>query len=75
MEEQTASSWQDRLAADSGGAVLAGLRQELSGKRAELRRRMDAGLLPAEYSTAEKLLAALDAAESAVVSYWEKFNK
>jgi hypothetical protein len=79
MDEKTETvgriGWQEQLAADPGGAALSGLRRELSVKKVELRRRMDVGLLPEEYSTAEKLLTALDAAESAVVSYWTKFNE
>ena len=67
--------WQDRLAADRQGSALRGLRDYLAGRRADLRRLLDGEATPEEFSLYEKLMAAVDAAEKAAVSLWEKHNK
>jgi hypothetical protein len=75
MELAPSGDWQEQLAADPGGLALGRLRDHLAGRRADLRRNMDAGALPEDYAVTEKLLAAVEAAEIAAVAYWEKFNK
>ena len=67
--------WQERLAADKQGAALRELRDYLAGKQAELRRLLDAGSSPEEYELRQKLLAAVEAADSAALTFWEKHNK
>jgi hypothetical protein len=67
--------WQERLAADKQGGVLRELRDYLAGKQAELRRLLDVGGSPEDYAVHQKLLAAVEAADSAAVAFWEKCNK
>lgn len=70
-----AQSWQERLSEDRQGGALRELRDQLAGMRAELRRRLDAGAAPDEFALAEKLLAAVEAADSAALTFWDKYNK
>ena len=67
--------WQERLTSDKQGSALRELRDYLAGKRADLRRLLDAGGSPEEYNLRQKLLAAVDAADSAALAFWEKYNK
>ena len=69
------ASWQERLAADKQGSALRELRDYLAGKRGELRCLLDAGSSPEEYELNTKLLAAVEAADSAALTFWEKNNK
>jgi hypothetical protein len=66
---------QERLAADRQGIALRGLRDHLAGKRAHLRRLLDDGAAPEEFSLYENLMEAVDAAEKAALAFWEKHNK
>jgi hypothetical protein len=79
METAAASKhlegWQERLAADKQGSALRELRDYLAGKHGELRRLLDAGASPEEYELYKKLLAAVEAADSAALAFWEKHNK
>ena len=72
---QAPEGWQERLAADSQGGALRELRDHLAGKQAELRRLLDVGGSPEDYVVNQKLLAAVEAADSAAVAFWEKCNK
>jgi len=67
--------WQERLTTDKQGNALRELRDYLAGKQAELRRLLDAGSSPEEYELHQKLLAAVEAADSAALAFWEKCNK
>jgi transposase-like protein len=67
--------WQERLAADKQGSALRELRDYLAAKQAELRRLLDAGSSPEEYELRQKLLAAMEAADSAALAFWENYNK
>ncbi|MDR2892004.1 MAG: hypothetical protein LBV80_02810 [Deltaproteobacteria bacterium] len=69
------NGWQERLAEDKQGFALRELRDYLSVKQAELRRQLDIGSSPADYAVYQKLLAAIEAADSAAVTFWEKDNK
>ena len=68
-------SWQERLAADKAGAALRELRDYLAEKKGALRRLLEAGADPETYELHQKLLAAMEAADSAAVAFWEKYNK
>lgn len=72
---EQAEGWQERLAGDKQGGALRELRDYLANKRAELRRLLDIGSSPEEYALHQKLLAAVEAAESAAIAFWEKHNK
>jgi hypothetical protein len=67
--------WQERLSADKQGVALRELRDYLAGKQAELRRLLDAGSSPEDYEVHQKLLAAVEAADAASTTFWEKHNK
>jgi hypothetical protein len=71
----TIDSWQERLCSDKKGVALRELRDYLAGKQAELRSLLDAGSEPEKYASHQKLLAAVEAADSAALAYWEKHNK
>ena len=66
--------WQERLASDKQGIVLRELRDYLAGRQAELRRLLDVEAGPEEYVLRQKLLAAVEAADSAALAFWEKHN-
>ena len=68
-------SWQERLALDKHGSALRELRDYLAAKQAELRYLLDAGSSPEEYKLRQKLLASVEAADSAALAFWEKHNK
>jgi transposase-like protein len=67
--------WQERLTTDKQGSALRELRDHLASKQAELRRMLNAGTSPEEYGLQQKLLAAVEAADSAALTFWEKYNK
>ena len=67
--------WQERLSTDKQGAALRELRDYLAGIQAELHRLLDIGSAPEEYSLHQKLLVAVEAADGAVLAFWEKCNK
>jgi hypothetical protein len=67
--------WRERLAADKQGGALRELRDYLAGKQAELRRLLDVGGSPEDYGLHRKLLAAVEAADSAALAFWEQCNK
>jgi DNA-binding transcriptional regulator YiaG len=79
MENTTNSkqteAWQERLATDKQGSALRELRDYLSVKQGELRRLLDAGTDPETFELHQKLLAAVVAADSAALAFWEKHNK
>jgi hypothetical protein len=75
METVSEESRQDELASDASGMILKSVRDKLAEMRATLRRLKDAGAAPQEYAVAEKLLAAVDAAEEVDLAFWEKHNK
>jgi hypothetical protein len=75
METLATADWQDKLAADRDSAALKLLLEKLASIRTRLRRITDAGCPPEEYAVAEKLLEAVEAAESAALTYWERHNK
>ncbi|MDR2051352.1 MAG: hypothetical protein LBQ63_06240 [Deltaproteobacteria bacterium] len=75
METAETADWQEKLAADRNSSALKVLLGKLTSMREKLRRFMDAGCPPEEYAVAEKLLAAVEAAESAATAYWERHNK
>jgi len=79
MENATTSEqrdgWQERLATDKQGNALRELRDYLAGKQRGLRRLLDAGSDPETYDLHNKLLAAVEAADSAALAFWEKCNK
>ena len=66
--------WQERLASDKQGIALRELRDYLAGRQAELRRLLDIEAGPEEYVLRQKLLAAVEAADSAALVFWEKHN-
>jgi len=68
-------SWQERLAADKQGRALRELGDYLAAKQAELRRLLDDEASPEEYELRQKLLAAVAAAGSAALAFWERHNK
>ena len=72
---QKIEGWQERLANDGQGISLRELRDYLIGRQTELRRLLDAGSEPEEYALRQKLLSAVEAADMAAVTFWEKFNK
>ena len=63
------------MAADGRGDALRELLGYLAEKRTELRRALDAGISPEEFAVHEGLLAAVDAAESAALAFWDKYHK
>ena len=67
--------WQERLTTDKQGSALRELRDYLAGRQAELRRLLDAEANQKEYALRQKLLAAVEAADSAALVFWEKYNK
>jgi hypothetical protein len=71
----TREGWQERLTTDKQGNALRELRDHLAGKQGELRRLLDAGTDPETYDLHNKLLAAVEAADSAALAFWEKCNK
>ena len=73
--QEQMDGWQERLSSDKQGVALRELRDYLAGRQAELRRLLDAGSRPEEYSLNQKLLAAVEAADSAAQVFWEKHNK
>ena len=79
MENATTSEqregWQERLTADKQGNALRELRDYLAEKQGELRRLLDAGSAQETYELHKKLLAAMEAADSAALAFWEKCNK
>jgi hypothetical protein len=60
-----------RLIADAGGAYRDSVVNSLATERAAIRRTMDAGLAPAEFDAAGKLLSGIDAATRAVQVLWK----
>ena len=62
---------EERLIADAGGTYRDSLVNSLAGDRAAVRRAMDAGLAPAEFDAAGKLLAGIDTATRAVQVLWK----
>jgi hypothetical protein len=72
---QESEGWRERLEADRQGGALRELRDYLAGKQAELRRLLDVGSSPEDYGLHQKFLAAMEAADSAAVAFWEQYNK
>lgn len=60
-----------RLQADAAGTYRDELVSGLAAHRAALRRQIDAGLPPAEFEQANKLLAGVDAATKVVETLWK----
>lgn len=60
-----------RLQADASGAYRDELVSSLAGQRSAIKKQIDAGLPPAEYEQANKLLAGVDAATKVVQTLWK----
>lgn len=66
---------EDRLAADATGAERDAILTRLGRVRAEAKRNLDKGLLPAQAMQWKSLLAALDAAEVVVRKVWARLHR
>ena len=79
METTAASEqfegWQERLATDKQGNALRALRDYLAEKQGVLRSLLDAGVSPEAYELHQKLLKAVEAADSAALAFWDKHNR
>jgi hypothetical protein len=65
---------QARLAADAGGEERRQLEVSLATLRAEIRRRMNVGVAPAEYKQLEAVDGAAEAAEGVVALAWRRYH-
>jgi hypothetical protein len=63
------------LATDKDGAVLRSIKDVLEQSRAGLRKTMDKGLPPAEFSVASNLQQACQLAQDIVESFWAQPRK
>ena len=72
---EQAESWQERLATDRQGGALRELRDYLAEKQGELRRFLDAGTDQETYELHQKFLTAVEAADKAALTFWERHNK
>lgn len=63
------------LAADKDGSVLRSIKDVLEQNRVALRKTMDKGLPPAEYSVASNLQQACQLAQDIVESFWAQPRK
>jgi hypothetical protein len=62
---------EERLAADKSGAYRDQIVDRFNGQLVELKRQVDAGLAPAEFDSAQKLNAALNAGVAVVNKVWQ----
>ena len=74
-EQATVVDMEQKLAADSSGAYRDELVAGLATERSSIRRQMDAGLPPAEYEQATKLLAGVDAATKVIETLWKTAHR
>lgn len=70
-DKPTVVDMEAKLAADASGAYRDGLVNSLASERATIKKQIDAGLPPAEYEQANKLLAGVDAATKVVQTLWK----
>ncbi|HVJ69776.1 MAG TPA: EscE/YscE/SsaE family type III secretion system needle protein co-chaperone [Caulifigura sp.] len=70
-EKSTVVDLEARLAADASGAYRDELVRTLAAERSTIKKQIDAGLPPAEYEQANKLLAGVDAATKVVQTLWK----
>ena len=65
---------QERLAADSGGAARGAVEQDLQTLQQALKRKLDAGVPPAEFERLTTLLDGVTAAGEVVANIWRSYH-
>ena len=68
----TVMDMEARIAADSSGQYRAELQAKLQGELATLKRQLAAGMAPGDFTVANQLKEALEAADSVVARAWER---
>jgi hypothetical protein len=70
-EKVTMLDMEQKLAGDASGAYRDKVLASLADDRAAIRRAVDAGLPPADFEQANKVLQGIDAATKAVQTLWK----
>ncbi len=73
-EEMVMLTLEEKLAADSDGVFKTQLVEQLQTALVENRRTMDAGVPPAEFARLNKLVTALEAAQTVVDGVWGRLH-